>query len=169
MMTDNSTLTERQKLEQAIAAQESLRGVVDDSIVDATITALQEKLAAFDDEQPVRQQRKQVTVLFMDIVGSTQMIHNLDPEDNMAILDLALKQFAGPVETHGGRVLRFMGDGFLAMFGAPVAHENDPEMAIRAALAIVKAAEIYEKATIIDPSSVPLVEVRLQHIRETVS
>ncbi len=144
-MTDDSTLTERQKLERAIAAQESLRGVVDDSIVDATITALQEKLAGLVSLQPAGQQRKQVTVMFMDVVGSTQMIHNLDPEDNMAILDRALQEFAGPIETHGGRVLRFMGDGFLAMFGAPIAHENDPEMAIRAALAILQLADEYAR------------------------
>jgi class 3 adenylate cyclase len=133
-------MTERQQLEQAITAQESLRGTLDDAIIDATIATLKEKLAALE-QAP--QQRKQVTVLFMDVVGSTDIVHQLDPEDNLAIMDTALKRLSLPVEEHGGHVSRYMGDGFKAIFGVPVARENDPEMALRAGLGILAAAEEY--------------------------
>jgi class 3 adenylate cyclase/tetratricopeptide (TPR) repeat protein len=138
-------LTEKEDLQRAIIAQESLRGIIDDHIIDATLAALREKLAALPHSQPASQQRKQVTVLFMDIVGSTTIVRDLDPEDNLAIMDTALERFAVPVEQYGGRVTRFMGDGFVALFGDPVAQENDPEMAIRAGLGILKEAQVYAR------------------------
>ncbi|MGW8226669.1 MAG: ATP-binding protein, partial [Anaerolineales bacterium] len=90
-------------------------------------------------------QRKLMTVLFMDVVGSTQLLSELDPEEGLALMDSALKRLAASVENHGGRVLRFMGDGFLAVFGLPSARENDPEMAVRAGLKILNTAEIIAK------------------------
>jgi len=70
----------RRELEQAIAAIESQRNVLGDAVVDASIVALREKLAAM--EAPARQeQRKLVTVLFADLVGFTAMAERLDPED----------------------------------------------------------------------------------------
>jgi len=130
----------REQLEAAIAAQESLRGTLDDAIIDATIATLRAKLSELE---PTPQQRKQVSVLFMDVVGSTNMILDLDPEENLAIMDTALQKLSKPVEAHGGHVSRYMGDGFKAVFGAPVARENDPEMAIRAGLGILAAAKEY--------------------------
>jgi class 3 adenylate cyclase/predicted ATPase len=124
----------RENLEKAIAAQESLRGTVEDSIIDATITMLKEKLAELD---PVlQQQRKLATILFMDITGSTALTVDLDPEEQMAIVDPAISRLAKKIDEYGGRVARYQGDGFKAVFGLPVAHENDPEQAIRAGLAI---------------------------------
>jgi class 3 adenylate cyclase len=102
-------------------------------------------LSALIEAQKKTQQRKLATVLFMDIVGSTSIIKDLDPEDNMTIMDTALRRLANPVYAHGGRVTRFMGDGFKALFGAPVARENDPEMAIRAGLQILAEARIYAR------------------------
>jgi class 3 adenylate cyclase len=131
-------MNDRQQLEKAIEVQESLRGTVDDAIIDATIATLHEKLA--DLEAP-KQQRKLVTILFADIVGSTRIIRDLDPEENLEIMDGTLKRLAVSVEEHGGHVTRFMGDGFKAVFGAPVARENDPEMAIRAGLRILESAQ----------------------------
>ena len=81
----------------------------------------------------------------MDIVGSTSITQDLDPEDTMVIMDTALQRFAKPVYAHGGRVTRFMGDGFLALFGAPVARENDPEMAVRAGLQILVEVQNYAR------------------------
>ncbi len=138
-------MNEEEKLRQAIAAQESLRGIVDDHIIDAAIAALQEKLGAFPPSHKVEQRRKQATVLFMDIAGSTTIVRDLDPEDNLAIMDTALERLAKPVERYGGRVTRFMGDGFVALFGDPVARENDPEMAVRAGLGILKEAQDYAR------------------------
>ncbi|MEJ2737602.1 MAG: adenylate/guanylate cyclase domain-containing protein [Anaerolineae bacterium] len=120
-----------QKLNQSIAALEAQRGVLSDDVIDASIAALQKQLAELEGPE---QQRKMVTVLFADIVGSTRMIRDLDPEESMEVMDGALKRMEVPVEEHGGHVTRFMGDGFMAVFGAPVAHENDAEMAVRAGL-----------------------------------
>ncbi|MEJ2265787.1 MAG: adenylate/guanylate cyclase domain-containing protein, partial [Anaerolineales bacterium] len=93
----------------------------------------------------MEQQRKQVTILFMDVVSSTRLMRELDPEENLAIMDTALQNLAAPVKAHGGKVTRFMGDGFLAVFGLPKARENDPEMAVRAGLGILETALVIAK------------------------
>jgi len=142
-MPQTNPKLDRRQLEQAIVAQEMLRGTVADSLIDATIAVLREQLAELEDTERVQEQRKLVTILFMDIAGSTTIVRDLDPEDNMAIMDTALQYLAAPVEAHGGRVTRFMGDGFIALFGAPVARENDPEMAVRAGLGILSRAQSY--------------------------
>ena len=134
-------MNERQKLELAIATQESLRGTVDDTIIDLTIAVLIEKLDQL--EPPPEQQRKQMTILYADIVDSTELTRDLDPEENLEVIDHALKRLSGPVEQHGGHVTRYTGDGFKAVFGKPVAFENDPEMAIRAGLGILEVARVY--------------------------
>jgi class 3 adenylate cyclase/tetratricopeptide (TPR) repeat protein len=128
-------MEERQRIKQAIEAQENLRGTMDDAIIDEAVAILREKLA--DLERP-EQQRKLATILFVDIVGSTNIVKHLDPEDALEIMDGSLKRMAIPVEQHGGHIARFMGDGFKAVFGVPVAHENDPEMAVRAGLGILE-------------------------------
>jgi class 3 adenylate cyclase len=131
-------MDERQRIEQAIAAQESLRATLGDEVVDETISTLREKLTRLSTPE---QQRKLVTILYADIVGSTDIVKHLDPEDALEIMDGSLKRLAAPVEQHGGHVTRFMGDGFKAVFGMPKAHENDPEMAIRAGLGILEVAQ----------------------------
>ncbi len=73
----------------------------------------------------------------MDVVGSTAMTQDLDPEDTMDILDKAILRLAAPIEAHGGHVTRYTGDGFKAIFGDPIAREDDPEQAIRAGLEIL--------------------------------
>ncbi|MGD9091833.1 MAG: adenylate/guanylate cyclase domain-containing protein, partial [Anaerolineales bacterium] len=141
MLMDTDELrSKREQLEQAIAAQEGLRGTLDDAIIEATIAALRSQLDELQPIPEVEQQRKLATVLFMDVVNSTRLMGDLDPEENLAIMDEALQRLAKPVEDHGGRVTRFMGDGYLAIFGLPQARENDPEMAIRAGLEIIETA-----------------------------
>ncbi len=141
-MSKEDPVLVRQQLEQAIVAQEGLRGTLDDAIIDVTIAALRKQLAELRSAPTVvEQQRKLVTVLFMDVVNSTRLLRELDPEENMAIMDSALQQLAAPVEANGGHVTRFMGDGFLAVFGLPRARENDPEMALRAGLGIIETAQ----------------------------
>jgi ABC-type oligopeptide transport system substrate-binding subunit/class 3 adenylate cyclase/tetratricopeptide (TPR) repeat protein len=131
-------MDERQRIEQAIAAQESLRASLGDEIVDETISTLREKLAHLETPE---QQRKLVTILYADIVGSTNIVKHLDPEDALEIMDGSLKRLATPVEKNCGHVARFMGDGFKAIFGMPKAYENDPEMAIKAGLGILEVAQ----------------------------
>jgi class 3 adenylate cyclase/tetratricopeptide (TPR) repeat protein len=77
-----------------------------------------------------------VTVLFADIVGFTSLSETLDPEDVRALLAPYHARLRTELERFGGTVEKFIGDAVMALFGAPVAHEDDPERAVRAALAI---------------------------------
>jgi class 3 adenylate cyclase/tetratricopeptide (TPR) repeat protein len=131
-------MSERESLEKAIALQESLRGTVDDAIIDATIATLKEKLAEL--EIAPQEMRKLATILFMDIAGHTALTVDLDPEEQMALVDPILARFAAQIEAFGGHIARFQGDGFKAVFGLPVAKENDPRQAVRAGLALQKEA-----------------------------
>jgi len=83
-----------------------------------------------------RRERKVVTVLFADLVGFTARAESLDPEDVEAILRPYHERLRTELEQRGGTVEKFVGDAVMAVFGAPVAHEDDPERAVRAALAI---------------------------------
>ena len=77
-----------------------------------------------------------MTVLFCDLVGSTVRAEGADPEDVRAMLSAYHEHVRGELERFGGTVEKFIGDAVMALFGAPVAHEDDPERAVRAALAI---------------------------------
>jgi class 3 adenylate cyclase/tetratricopeptide (TPR) repeat protein len=87
-------------------------------------------------EEPVREERKVVTVLFVDLVGSTSAAEQLDPEDVRARLAPYWRHVRSELEQHGATVEKFIGDAVVALFGAPAAHEDDPERAVRAGLAI---------------------------------
>jgi ABC-type oligopeptide transport system substrate-binding subunit/class 3 adenylate cyclase len=91
----------------------------------------------------VERERRPVTILFSDVKGSTRMAEDLDPEDWMEIMDGAFDLLIEPVYRYEGTVARLMGDAILAFFGAPIAHEDDPERACRAALEIVAGAQSY--------------------------
>ena len=75
-----------------------------------------------------------MTALFADVVGSTVLGERLDPEDFTDVVGGAVREMAGCVERFGGSVSELSGDGLLALFGAPVAHEDDPERAMLAGL-----------------------------------
>ena len=126
-----------QALHAAIAALQAQRAVLGDAVVEQTVAALHDKLAALDvgAHDP---QLKQVTVLFTDVVGSTTLSQHLDPEDIHAAMDGALARFTTIVQVHRGTVLQYAGDSVLAVFGAPQAHEDDAERAVRAGLAILE-------------------------------
>jgi class 3 adenylate cyclase/tetratricopeptide (TPR) repeat protein len=85
---------------------------------------------------PAREERKVVTVLFADLVGFTSRAERMDPEDVRALLAPYWQHLRAELERFGGTVEKFIGDAVVALFGAPVAHEDDPERAVRAALAI---------------------------------
>ena len=84
----------------------------------------------------MKQERKVVTVLFADLVGFTSRAETMDPEDVDALLTSYHSRVRGELERYGGTVEKFIGDAVMAVFGAPVAHEDDPERAVRAALVI---------------------------------
>ncbi len=81
-------------------------------------------------------ERKLVTMLFADIVGSTAAAERLDPEDWREIISGVHRGISQAIERYGGTVIQLLGDGVLAFFGAPLAHEDDAERAVRAALDI---------------------------------
>ncbi len=85
---------------------------------------------------PAREERKVVTVLFADLVAFSTQAERLDPEDVRSIQDRYWVPVRAEIERHGGMVEKFVGDAVMALFGAPRAHEDDPERAVRAALSI---------------------------------
>jgi class 3 adenylate cyclase/predicted ATPase len=86
-------------------------------------------------------ERRQLTVLFCDLVGSTALAARLDPEDLREIIGMYHRCVADTLARFGGFVAKYMGDGALAYFGYPQAHEDDAEQAVRAGLALVGAIE----------------------------
>jgi class 3 adenylate cyclase len=89
----------------------------------------------------LQEERKVVTVLFADLVGFTARAERLDPEDVRAILTPYFARVRREIESFGGTVEKFIGDAVMAVFGAPVVHGDDPERAVRAALAMCSAVE----------------------------
>jgi len=83
-----------------------------------------------------REERKVVSVVFVDLVGSTARAESSDPEDVRALLRIYHEKAREELENRGGTVEKFIGDAVVAVFGAPVSHEDDPERAVRAALAV---------------------------------
>ena len=86
-------------------------------------------------------ERKQVTVMFTDVSGFTSMSEGLDPEEVHAIMDRAFEVIMAAVHTYEGTINQFLGDGVMALFGAPIAHEDHAGRALRAALAIQEGLE----------------------------
>jgi class 3 adenylate cyclase len=84
-------------------------------------------------------ERRQLTILFGDLVGSTELATKLDPEDMREVLRAYQDACAQVINRYDGFLAKFMGDGVFAYFGYPSAHEDDPESAINAGLEIVQA------------------------------
>jgi class 3 adenylate cyclase len=84
-------------------------------------------------------ERRQVTVMFSDLVGSTALSARMDPEDLREVIASYQKCVAGTVERFGGFVAKYLGDGVLVYFGYPQAHEDDAERAVRAGLDLIQA------------------------------
>src|SRR5215217_7850936 len=80
------------------------------------------------------EERRQVTVLFADLSGYTAFAERLDPEEVKSLVDRALMRLGQEVERYGGTVDKYIGDNVMAIFGAPVAHEDDAERGVRAGL-----------------------------------
>jgi class 3 adenylate cyclase len=117
----------RRKLLAAIAA------------LDAEMPAAPETAASHDAPAPAEAERRQLTVMFCDLVGSTELAARLDPEDLREIITGYHRAVADEVRSFDGFVAKYMGDGILVYFGYPQAHENDAEHAVRAGLGIVAA------------------------------
>jgi class 3 adenylate cyclase/tetratricopeptide (TPR) repeat protein len=103
------------------------------------------KLEAARKSQMMVGERRIVTILFCDVKGSTEAASKLDPEEWAEIINGAFEYMIQPVYRYEGTVARLMGDGFLAFFGAPIAHEDDPQRAILAGLDILQAIQRYDR------------------------
>ncbi len=125
-----------QRLQAAVAALEAQRATLGDAVVDLALSGLRAELAALT-AAPAPQALKQVSILFLDVVGSTTLSQQLDPEDVSAVMDGLLARGTAIVEAHHGRVLQYAGDNLLAAFGAAEAHEDDAERAVRCGLALL--------------------------------
>ena len=137
-----------EKIAAAIAALEAQRGLLGDAVVDTALAPLRRELAARQarDRPPPHQQLKQVSILFVDVVGSTAIGQQLGPEEIHAVMDGALERFTAIVQSFHGRVLQYTGDGMLAAFGTEAASEDDAESAVRAGLGVIDEAKLLAPA-----------------------
>jgi class 3 adenylate cyclase len=140
-----------------MAGKDTSRAASSSNMYDVTIAA--EQAASVHPEG----ERKTVTALFADLKGSTELIHNLDPERARSIIDPALKAMVDAVRQYDGYVVQSTGDGIFALFGAPLAHEDHPQRALYAALrmqqAIHQSAELSAKSE--DHEVMPVLEARI--------
>ena len=130
--------TEQRQLEAGIRALEAQRALLGDAFVDASVAGLRARLSALIAAgAETAQALEQVTILFLDVVGSTRLSGHLDPEDIQAVIDGLLSRCTERIEAQGGRVLQYAGDNILAAFGADVAQEDDAERALLAGLELL--------------------------------
>ena len=115
-----------EQITSTIAALEAQRAILGDAVVDVALAPLRRELAARSSREPQpAQQLKQVSVLFVDVVGSTSIGQQLGPEEIHAVMDTALERFTSIVQAHHGRVLQYTGDGMLAAFGSEEAERRE--------------------------------------------
>lgn len=126
------------KVRASINSLGAQRSVLGDEIVSTALAALQQQLSALEQQVATQvapvEERRMVTVLFIDMVGSTTMAEKLDPEEWRQIVSQLHTTLGEAITNHHGTVAQYLGDGLLAFFGSKQAIEHDPENAIRAAL-----------------------------------
>ncbi len=163
-------LSEAAQLEQSIAALETQRAHLGDAVVDPLITAAREKLTALAASVPrpktgplpesrttarkpararppaLQGKHKQVTVIIADVKGSTALLEQLGTEEWVKLMNRVFQILETEIYRYGGEVDQFRGDGLLAFFGATVVHEDDPERAVLAGLAMQSAIQRFAAA-----------------------
>ncbi|MCA9977654.1 MAG: adenylate/guanylate cyclase domain-containing protein, partial [Anaerolineales bacterium] len=130
-----SVSLERTQLEEAIAVLQRQSSLLDAGIVQLILTVLQEKLDSLR-QTAVSQttQRKQVTTLFANVSGFTWVFEAMSDTNVLNMMNLLWNQLDMAIKEQGGMVDKHLGDGVMGVFGVPVAYEDDPIRAIRAAL-----------------------------------
>ncbi len=135
-------------LEAGVVSLEAQRTSLGNAVVDAALAGLRARLVALQAADgadavstasaaaPTRL-LKQVSLLFLDVVGSTMLSQYLDPEETGALMDGVLQRGTALVAAHGGRVVQYAGDSLLAVFGLEEANEDDAERAVRCGLRLV--------------------------------
>ena len=130
-------MVDRADLLRAIAAQEQLRGSLPDEIVDTAIAALRAQLEAVSEPPAAHEaRRRQATVLFADVAGFTALSETLDAEVVARLMNELWASVDAVIEQHGGRVDKHIGDAVMGVWGVGGAREDDPERAVRSALAL---------------------------------
>ena len=129
-------MNEREKIEHAISVIEKSRALLGPDVADAAAMALQERLVKSLQNTQVAQQRKQVTVFFADVSGFTAMSETMDHEEVNTVINSLWARVDGAILSQGGHIDKHIGDAVMALFGAPIAREDDPERAVRAALKV---------------------------------
>ena len=136
------------QLRYAIDALEAKRAALGDAVVDAAIPPMCEKLLTIERETAATgervAERKQVTVMFADLSGFTALSETKDAEHVRSLVNDCFNTLVPIIEAYGGVVDKFIGDAIMALFGAPIAHENDAERALRAALDMMKALKAFD-------------------------
>jgi class 3 adenylate cyclase len=128
------------QLEAAVVHLEAQRSVLGDTVVETALAPLTERLSDLRrrlvtaPSAPLAGERRMVTVMFADISGFTAMAGAADAEAMRDLMNDCFDWLVPIIEKYEGRVDKFIGDEIMALFGAPIAHENDPERALRAAL-----------------------------------
>src|SRR5262245_44090722 len=139
----------RQDIEQAMAALEAQRALLGESVVETSLAALRQQLMPSTRSEisssALRGERKLVTVMFADISGFTEMSKKLDPEEVRGMINACFERLGAAIDRYGGHIDKFIGDEIMALFGAPIAHENDPERCMRAALDMMAALEAFNE------------------------
>ena len=123
-------------LSAAITGLEAQREILGDAVVDPAIGALRQQLAELETNGEARartDERKLVTILFADISGFTALSDKLDPERVRELINACFDWLVPIVQKYDGTIDKFIGDEIMALFGAPIAHEDDAERALRAA------------------------------------
>ena len=132
------------ELRSSIIALEAQRAALGEVVVNAALGPMREKLAALEAAlhapsfhpkvSEAEGERKVVTILFADISGFTALSETLDPEQVTEMVNACFQSLTDAVTKYGGTIDKYLGDAVMALFGAPDAHEDDPERAIHAAL-----------------------------------
>ena len=128
--------SEIDQLKAGMAALEAQRAILGNAVVEAMLGPIRDKLAALEAAGRADQQRKQATVLFADVSGFTAMSEAMDAEEVAGVMNDLWARVDRAIVDGGGRIDKHIGDAVMALWGADTAREDDPEQAVRAALAM---------------------------------
>lgn len=126
-----------EQLLDAIKTLEAQRSLLGDAVVDAAVEGLKKELSQLSSHS-LDGERKLVTVMFADLSGFSTLSATMDPEAVRDLVNRCFNALVPVIHKYGGTVDKFIGDEIMALFGAPVTHENDPERAMHAALELLQ-------------------------------
>ncbi len=134
-------MSKRDLLQQTIAAISSQRILLGDAVVETTVAALHKQIEALDadvKQTPAQRaaQRKQITILFANVTGFTNVAQAIPDTNMLDIMNLLWQQLDKTITIQGGTIDKHIGDAVMGLFGVPITREDDPERAVRAALSM---------------------------------